>query len=125
MVLFSVILGTAFGAAAGSQGVLLRYAPELGIEHEDISPVLTINTISPNPVSTSAEIGFTLALDGEASLSLYDLNGRVVSNISEGVFSKGSNVVQWNSPDDLSNGCYLLMLSSASGNVTRNVVFLR
>lgn len=120
-----IAAGEAFSQEGGVQGILIKYAPELGIEHENSLPVLAIYAISPNPVSSTAAIDFSLLEAGEASLTLYDLNGRVVSIISEGVFSEGSNTVEWNSPEDLSTGCYLLMLSSAGGNITRSVVFLR
>ena len=115
----------AAGRVSGSQGILIKYAPELGIENQNDLPVQAISSVSPNPISTSTAIDFSLLEAGDASLTLYDLNGRVVSNISEGVFSEGNNTIEWNSPDDLSSGCYLLMLSSASGNATKSIVILR
>jgi len=120
-----IAAGKAFSPENGTQGILIKYAPEVGIEHGEEPSAVVINLISPNPVSLTASIEFSLAESGSASLALYDLNGRVVDIVSEGIFAEGSNIVDWTVSENLSNGCYLLRLSSDTENVTRNVVILR
>jgi len=119
-----IAAGQAWSSVNGMQGFLIKYAPELGVEDAGSLPSVAINTVSPNPVTSSATIEFSLIEDGEASLTLYDLNGRVVEVITRELFSEGQHTMQW-TPGGISSGCYLLRLSSANGSVTRNVVFLK
>lgn len=100
-----IAAGKAFTPENGTQGLLIKYAPEVGIEHQENSLRVAINSIFPNPVSLTASIEFSLPEPGSASLTLYDLNGRVVNIVSEGLFVKGSNIVEWTVSVNLSSGC--------------------
>ena len=120
-----IAAGEAWSTENGQQGFLIKYAPEVGIEHQEDFSEVSINFISPNPVSSHTSIEFSLAEPGSASLTLYDLNGRVVETIDEGFYPSDSNVFNWSISEDISNGCYLLRLSTDSETATANVVILR
>ncbi len=109
---------------AGNQGYLIKYAPELGLESQDLSPSLAISSISPNPFSAVTEIQFSLVEAGETSLTVFDLNGRVIDVLGEGVFSEGEHTLQW-APEGIASGCYMVRLTTADNSITGNVVFLK
>ncbi len=107
-----------------SQGFLIKYAPELGFEPQEGSSSVTISSISPNPFSAVTEIQFSLVEAGEASLTVFDLYGRVVDVLGDGLFSEGEHTLQW-APEGIASGCYMLRLSTSDECVTGNLVFLR
>ncbi|MCP4648048.1 MAG: T9SS type A sorting domain-containing protein, partial [bacterium] len=81
--------------------------------------------ISPNPVSSATTIEFSLVEAGEASLTVYDLNGRVVDVAAEQEFPTGTNLVEWSPPDELCNGYYLLCIDTLNGRCIENCILLR
>lgn len=101
----------------GTTGFLVRYAPETGISEPD--PVAAVSLeISPNPCSSVLSLRFSLAESGVASISIYDLSGRLVDTAAEAVFPAGENTVGWAVPEDVSSGCYLIQYNSASGSIS-------
>ena len=108
----------------GAQGFLIKYAPELGFESQENLPSVAISSISPNPFSVITEIQFSLVEAGNASLTVFDLNGRVIDVLGEGVFAEGEHSLQW-APEGIASGCYLIRLNAAGESVTGNLVLLR
>src|SRR5262249_12698453 len=49
----------------------------------------------PNPVRAGAEFAFTAPVAGEASLVLYDVNGRAVRELVRGALAAGVHRVRW------------------------------
>jgi hypothetical protein len=79
-----------------------------GIE-EDVYPSLI--TIYPNPVSTSTTISFSLEQSQRVSLSVFDLNGRLVKTLADGEMKEGEHTIEWNA-SDLNAGIYFLQFQS-------------
>ncbi len=67
----------------------------------------------PNPFNPSTSIPFTLMDSQQLSLRIYDLQGRLVQTLAEGVFSAGSHRVQWQ-PQGIASGVYVIQLSGVS-----------
>ncbi|MBX7043393.1 MAG: T9SS type A sorting domain-containing protein [Ignavibacteria bacterium] len=63
----------------------------------------------PNPFNPSTKINFSLPVDGNASLTVYDNSGRLVSNIASGFKSAGYYSVDFNAAN-LSSGVYFYKL---------------
>lgn len=107
----------------GHQGFLMKYAPELGIEESDPSNALHLD-ISPNPCSSVLSVSFVLPESGKASVQVYDLSGRLVDTVADGLFPAGDNTVEWTVPQDVSSGCYLVQYSSGLGFRTESVFLI-
>ena len=120
-----IAAGYAFSPENGNQGLLMRYAPETGIESGDLSPTVEITGVSPNPFSSSLSITYNLPSQTEASLTVYDLGGRIVDVIEAGSFPAGEHTVQWIPSEELSAGCYLIRLQTDTGIDVKNCVLLR
>ncbi|MCD4706434.1 MAG: PQQ-binding-like beta-propeller repeat protein [Candidatus Sabulitectum sp.] len=67
----------------------IEFAPSLDLEL----------TGHPNPFFASTSISFTLADVGFTSIGIYDLSGRIVSELMEETLSAGNHTIEW-------NGCY-------------------
>ncbi|MCI4670672.1 MAG: T9SS type A sorting domain-containing protein [Bacteroidia bacterium] len=66
--------------------------------------------IYPNPVLGKANFVFTLEHTGDVVLEVFDLNGRVLSVINEGVVSAGVHKLKWEVPSKLKGGFYIARL---------------
>ncbi|OPL19390.1 MAG: hypothetical protein AVO35_10920 [Candidatus Aegiribacteria sp. MLS_C] len=93
-------------------------------------PTLFIDNPVPNPVTSTASIGFGLPFATCAEISVYDLTGRIVSSIGPGELGPGTHSVTWdgNSFDGVPvpNGIYMLRLTVPSaGSVTRMLAVVR
>jgi len=105
------------------QGFLMKYSPEMGIG-EPVDTELNLE-VSPNPFSSLLSVHFTLPEAGNASVCIYDLSGRLVSTVTEGLFPEGNNSVEWDVPEDLSSGCYFVQYNSEMGSRTESVALIK
>ena len=69
----------------------------------------------PNPFNPSTKIGFTLPLESEVKITVYNLIGQKITEIVNSKFSAGSHSVDFNATD-LSSGIYLYKIEA--GNFT-------
>jgi len=73
---------------------------------------------SPNPFNPNTTLRFSLASRGPAELSIYDVSGRKVKALVDGVLEAGSHEVVWDGTDDagreLSSGVYWSYFEAAS-----------
>ncbi|MEO1626178.1 MAG: T9SS type A sorting domain-containing protein [Bacteroidota bacterium] len=77
----------------------------------------------PNPFRDETVIGFVLPNGGEAIISLYDVNGRLMDRL-EGEFAKGYNQWNVNSSDLPSSGIYYYTLETAGKSLTKKMILL-
>jgi len=75
----------------------------------------------PNPFNPATEIAYTIARDGYVSLRVYDLLGREVSRLVDGVRRAGSYVARFDA-SGLSSGVYFYRLQSGSLTKTMKLV---
>lgn len=66
----------------------------------------------PNPVSSNTIFEFQLGSSGRINLSLFDLQGKLVSHIDNGYYSEGKNRVQWNRDSGIKKGVYFAVLQT-------------
>jgi hypothetical protein len=78
----------------------------------------------PNPFNTITTIGFALPKDENVSLKVFDINGREITTLIEGMQTKGAHLVQWN-PKGVPSGVYRYRLIAGSYSKTRRLVIVR
>ncbi|HET8827872.1 MAG TPA: T9SS type A sorting domain-containing protein [Pelobium sp.] len=66
-------------------------------------------SVYPNPVSDFTNISFNVAVSGESSISLSNIQGRVVKNVNSNVLA-GTNTIKLNL-SDIASGTYILTVS--------------
>ena len=84
----------------------------------------------PNPFRSVATIEYSLPIASTVSLDVYDLLGRSVKTLIDGVVqTPGIHAVQWDGTDDagqaLANGVYMYSLRTGDQQLTRTVVVFR
>jgi len=78
----------------------------------------------PNPFSGRAEIGYTLPESAAVTLAVFDLMGRQVAVLVDGVMSAGEHRVALDAKG-LANGMYVYRLRAGTFEATRRMVLLR
>ncbi|MDR3666719.1 MAG: T9SS type A sorting domain-containing protein [Ignavibacteriaceae bacterium] len=79
----------------------------------------------PNPFNPSTIISFTLPEKSRVSLKVYDILGRVVDVLADGVMDSGIHKINFNG-NKLASGIYFYSLSTDKGNIiSRKMVLLK
>jgi uncharacterized protein (TIGR03790 family) len=88
-----------------------------------LGPASSLLSISPNPLTSSSEIGYYIARDNaRVTLEVIDLLGRHVTTLREGIEGAGEHRVKFDA-DGLPSGTYICRLTVATeaGEVERSV----
>jgi hypothetical protein len=78
----------------------------------------------PNPSTAETSIRFTLPLSEKVSLDLYDVNGRAIQHILQGIQPAGVQQVKVNT-SSLEAGVYYYTLQTSSGKMTKKMVVVK
>ena len=83
----------------------------------------------PNPFNPQTTIEFSLANEGRVKLAVYDLRGRLVAELLNGLRLAGSGSFLWDGRDTygsaVASGVYIARLETADGVQTRKLVVAR
>ncbi len=108
---YVVYLGTHGRGIWKSDDVLSVDEPIAAIEKEEISNLI----VFPNPMSSEGKIGFELNSNSDVTISIYDLQGKIVNNIKRTNMTSGKHVIPFNVMD-LSNGTYIVTLKTKNSS---------
>lgn len=67
----------------------------------------------PNPFNPATNLTFEVAKPAEVNLSVYDVNGKLVATLVNGLVQAGQHNVTWNPAKSVSSGVYFAKLKSA------------
>ena len=83
----------------------------------------------PNPFNPATVIRFSLPEPGEVELAVFNILGRRVATLAEGVHEAGEHTVRWDGRDDegngVSSGVYLYRLKAGERSQTRKMLLVR
>jgi hypothetical protein len=120
-----------FGAFANDGGY--QYIDDICLTTTDDHPVSQANPVPanfelaqnyPNPFNPSTTISFTMNETATASLKVYDLAGREVATLVNGLTSIGQHDVVFDASSQ-STGVYFYTLETATGSETRKMVLVK
>ncbi len=84
-------------------------------------PMLTLNSISPNPAKNDVSIRFSPGIGLNTRIAIYDLAGRLVKTVPTGPATQLMTL----NVDNLATGVYLLSLENETGRDTQKLVIQR
>lgn len=91
--------------------------PQGAVGDEATTPSLWLGPPTPNPMSSSSRLTFSLAHAGAMKLVVYDVSGRRVRVLASGVMPAGPGEVRWDGRDDrgrrVADGTYFYRLHAA------------
>ncbi len=103
-----------------------EYKPN-GVSRDPLAHQLTSFSLSspfPNPFNATTHIGFNLPAAGNVSLAVYDLAGREVARLTDGVQVAGRHEAVWTA-DGVSSGVYVVKLAAGEFKSTHKIVLIR
>ncbi len=77
----------------------------------------------PNPAKNATQISFVLPQDGQANLSIYDVTGKVVKQITA-YYSKGKHTISVSADDIPSAGMWFYTLETDDHSATKRMMFI-
>ena len=78
----------------------------------------------PNPFNARTTIRFSLPLKDILSIDIYDMNGRRIQSLVNGIFDSGQQEIYWDA-GELSSGVYFIMMSSRDFMETKKVTLIK
>jgi len=91
--------------------------------------MLTLYQNHPNPFNPSTTIEYYLPERYAVLLDIYDVSGRHIARLEEGVRNSGKHTAEWNGKDragrDVSSGVYMYRLKAGKDSIHKKMVLLR
>ncbi len=90
---------------------------------------LSLDQNYPNPFNPSTAITYQLPARSLVQLKIYDLLGRTVATLVDGLELPGAHTVTWSGKSDggqtMSSGIYFYQLNSETAHITRKMILLK
>lgn len=86
---------------------------------------------APNPLMSGAKgtLQFIMAREGKASVDIFDVNGRLVRTVFDGIAQEGPNTIQWDATDGnsrpVASGVYFYRLRANGEDLAKKLVVVR
>lgn len=85
--------------------------------------------VNPNPFNPRTQVAFELVSPASVRVAVFDLSGRVVSVLHDGLMDAGRQVLEWNGHDDAGrsqpSGAYLVRLDGPGRHESRAITLLK
>jgi hypothetical protein len=92
-------------------------------------PQIYIDQNYPNPFNPSTFIPFYLPQDGQTTIRIYDVKGRLVRVVRDQWYSRGAHAVHWDGTDgdgrSAASGVYFCVLNQGSERYARKMTLIR
>ena len=117
---------------AGENGQELDYPDTYiyDLNSDDLLPNTTeLSNIYPNPFNPSTTIEYSLEIDSDVSLYIYDMQGRTVKTLVSDNLDAGSHSIVWNGLNDsgvqVSSGMYLVRMEASNQIYQQAITLLK
>ena len=91
---------------------------------KELPDVFSLSAAYPNPFNSMTTISFTLPFEMQTSLTVYDVSGRQVATLVDGVQQMGVHSAAFNA-DNLTTGMYFVVLNAGGKVLTQKVMLVR
>ena len=99
------------------------------IKNDFIPYYYTLHQNHPNPFNPVTTLHYDLPEDAMVNITIYDMMGRVVSNLVNSQQNAGYKSIQWNATNNtgqpVSAGLYLYTIQAGDFRQTKNMVLLK
>ena len=109
-----------------------NYVVVTGIEENQevhVPDKFQVSQSRPNPFTQTTSIEYAVPEESKVALSIFDVSGRLVATLVDGMRMPGSYTVQWRGYDTegrrVSPGVYICVLNAGEFKAVRKIVFAR
>ncbi len=96
----------------------------VGVEESNTSEPVRFHQNAPNPFSNSTKLSYTLQTPGQVSVTILDMNGRVINTPVEEYQQAGDHEYTWNA-EGLENGIYIYHIRVNGQTASGRMVLMR
>ena len=104
-------------------------AAVLSIDVDQTPEVFALHQNYPNPFNPTTQISYDLPEDAQVNVTIYDMMGRIVSNLVSSQQTAGYRSIQWNATNNadqpVSAGLYLYTIQAGEFIQTKKMVLLK
>lgn len=112
-----------------SSGMDLSYPASAVTDVADVPSPMHLHGAVPNPFNPQTAISFTLDEPQSIQLAVFDLSGRQVVSLGEGLWDAGRHTVEWNGCDQAgipaASGVYFVSLTGKDGIQSEKMALVR
>ena len=117
-------------AIPGMALIVLTWGAGTGVEDGGDEQALAPRLLGayPNPFNPRTTVAFELPEDRRVRLAVYDVAGREVAVLADGVFEQGRNSLAWDATsrgEALASGVYFITMDAEGVRDSKKVVLLR
>ncbi len=100
-----------------------------GVGDEELASAVLLHPASPNPFVGSTSLAFDVPTGGRARLAVFDISGRLVRTLVDGVMGPGRHPANWDGKDEqgraVASGVYFARLEVGGEESGRKVLLMR
>jgi flagellar hook assembly protein FlgD len=104
-------------------------ATVLSIVDDLIPEVFALHQNYPNPFNPTTQIKYDLPEDAMGNITIYDMMGRQVKTLVNGLQTAGYKSIQWDATNDknhpVSAGLYLYTIQAGEFSQTKKMILLK
>ena len=87
--------------------------------------ILKLENPYPNPFNPATTIAYSIPSNlTKVNINIYDVTGRLVENLHEGIQNKGNHKVSWNA-SMFSSGIYFVKLQTNTNTITKKLILIK
>ncbi|MCF8259303.1 MAG: T9SS type A sorting domain-containing protein [Melioribacteraceae bacterium] len=83
----------------------------------------------PNPFNPSTTIQYNLPFSSSVNVTIYDINGRIIKRLFDGIKQQGSHQIEWNGKSDknieVSSGTYFYEIKTDKGQLIKKMQLIK
>jgi hypothetical protein len=117
------------GGAVFVDDASVRYSTVSGVADEPAPRAYTLHQNVPNPFNPTTTIRFTMEAEAHVQLGVYDVSGRLVRTLVDGIKTVGDHVVEWNGMDNsgraVHSGVYFYQIKALGISEVRKMTLLK
>lgn len=88
-----------------------------------------LNHSYPNPFNNTTQIEFGISRSGHVSISIYNVSGRWIANLTDQTWQAGAHLVKWNGQNSsgkmVPSGSYLVVMKATGFTVSKKILLLK
>jgi hypothetical protein len=99
------------------------------VSHPEVPTAFRLVQNAPNPFNPRTTVAYDVPVSSEMSIRVYDVTGRLVTTLVDGVVEPGRHAVTWNGTNDagegVGTGVYFCVMDATDYHATRKMTLLR
>lgn len=117
------------GNWSGISNIVQRTAPSSSVDVDGAAVAISFSSPWPNPARQSARVNLTLPTEANVVVSVFDISGRLVRTLANGMEPAGNRDLIWDLGDNfghpVSSGMYLMRAQLADRTFVKRLIVSR